>query len=135
VGVEIVADDFPPLRVLVRGEQGFKVSHVIGLSAAVTHSALDFAGDNIEGGDQGLRAVPDILELAPLHFPRLHGQRGRGAFQRLNTGHLIDGNGANTFLSRGRRFEIGGTNSGALGLKIRVRLGGKPIADTMGLKR
>ena len=76
MGVEVVADDFPSRGVGVRGEQRLKVSHEIGLGATVTHGALDFAGDNIESGDQGLRAVADIFELAPLHLPRLHGQRG-----------------------------------------------------------
>ena len=78
-----------------------KVSHEIGLGAAIPYRALDFAGDNVEGGDQGLRAVADIFELAPFHLPWLHGQGGRGAFQRLNAGHLIDGNGAHAFLGRG----------------------------------
>jgi hypothetical protein len=107
----------------------------IGLGTAVPHKALDFASDNVKSGNQGLRAVADIFELAPLHLSWLHGQRGRGAFQRLNTGHLIDGNGARTFRRGGRGFEMGGTNSGTLGLEIRIGLGREPIPDTMGLKR
>jgi hypothetical protein len=102
----------------IRGEQRLKVSHVIGFGAAVAYSALNFAGDNIEGSDQGLRAVADIFELAPLYHSRLHRQRGRGAFERLNTGHLVNGKGAHTFRRGGRGFEIGETNSGTLGLKI-----------------
>ncbi len=135
MGVEVIADDFPSLRVPVRGEQRLKASHVIGLGAAVTHNALNFAGDNVEGSDQGLRAVADILELAPLYHPWLHGQRWRGAFQRLNAGHLVYGNGAHTFRRGGRGIEIGGTNSAALGFKIGIGLGREPIPDTMGLKR
>ena len=82
-----------------------------------------------------MRAVADIFELAPLDLPRLHGQRGGGTLQRLNARHLINGNGAHAFLSRGRRFEIGGANARTFGFEIRVRLASQPIADTVGLKR
>jgi hypothetical protein len=104
VGVEVAANNLPPLGVLVRGEQRLKVSHVIGFNAAVTHSALNFAGDNIESSDQGLRAVANIFELAPLHLCWLHRRRGRSAFQRLNTGHPVYGKGTHTFRCGSRGF-------------------------------
>ncbi len=116
-------------------EQRLKVRHEIGFGSAVADNALHFTADDIESGDQGLRAVADIFELAPLHFSGFHGQRGGGALQRLNAGHLIDGNSADALRSRRGRFEIGGANAGAFGFEIRVRLWGQPIADTMGLKR
>ena len=115
---------FQPEAFSSRGEQRFQVSHEICLGTAVSNGALHFAGNNIEGGNQGLRAVADIFELAPFYLPWLHGQGGCGAFKRLNAGHLIDGNGAHAFLGRGRCFEIGGANTCALGFKIGVRLGG-----------
>jgi hypothetical protein len=47
------------------------------------------AGGNLEVGDQALRAVPDVLELAALDVARLHRQGWGGALQRLDAGHLV----------------------------------------------
>ena len=117
MGVEVVADDFPSRGVGVRGEQRLKVRHEIGLGPTVADGALHFAADNIESGDQGLRAVADIFELAALHLARFHRQRGGGSLQRLDARHLIDGNSAHPFRSRRRRFEIGGANARVLASK------------------
>ena len=40
--------------------------------------------------------MANIFKLAPLHLSRLHGQRWRGALQRLNASHLVDGKGVRT---------------------------------------
>jgi hypothetical protein len=34
--------------------------------------------------------MPDVLELPPFDVARFHWQARRGAFQRLNTGQLVD---------------------------------------------
>ena len=79
----------------------------IGLGTCGAHRALNFAGGNIECGDQCLCAMPDIFEFPAFHYPRLHRQRWRRALQGLHAGHLIDGNGTHTFDRRSQRFEIG----------------------------
>ena len=54
----------------IAGEQRLKIGHEIGLGTAAAYGALHFAADDIESGDQGLRAMADILELAPLRLSR-----------------------------------------------------------------
>lgn len=135
MGVEVVADDLPACGVLVGGEQCVKERHEIGFGAGVANPTLDGAGGDIEGGDQSLGSVPDIFEFAPLHLPRLHRQGWGGPLQRLNPGHLVNGNGTHAFGGRGRRFDVYRANLGALALEIRIGLGREPVPDPMRLKR
>ena len=60
----------------------------------IADHAFDLAGGDVEGGDQGLSAMAAILELAPLDLARHHRQSRRDALQRLNAGHLVDGDRA-----------------------------------------
>ena len=90
VGVEIIADDAPAHARPRRGEELFEEGREVGFGAGVGDGAADLAGDDVEAGDQGLRAMADIFELAPLDPARPHGQRGGDAFERLDAGHLVD---------------------------------------------
>ena len=78
------------------GEQLLHECDEILFGAGIADRAMDCAGGDIERGDQGFRAVPDILELAPLDVSRLHWQAFGGPFQGLDTGHLIDRDGLAT---------------------------------------
>jgi hypothetical protein len=89
VDVEVVADDIPPCIGCSAAQQTVEKSRKIPLGAGVAHDACDLAGD-IETGNQCLRAVAAIFELAPLDPARLHRQSRRGALQGLNAGHLVD---------------------------------------------
>src|SRR5207244_3004123 len=65
VNVEIVADDVPPGVAGSAAQQVVEKSRKIPFSAGFADHALDLAGGNIEGGDQGLSAVAAVLELTP----------------------------------------------------------------------
>src|SRR5229473_4355458 len=92
--VEIVADDVPSGIGGGGAEQAAEKSCEILLGPPRADHPLDLAGGDVEGGDQGLRAVAAILELAPLNLAWRHRQPRRDALQRLNAGHLVDGNRA-----------------------------------------
>ena len=67
--------------------------HEIRFGAGIADGAADLAGGDIERRDQGFGAMPDVLELPPFDVPGLHRQAWRGAFQRLDPGHLVDRDG------------------------------------------
>jgi hypothetical protein len=46
----------------------------------------DLPGGDLQRGEQGGGAVPDVVMGAPLGQPRLHRQHRRGAVQRLDLG-------------------------------------------------
>src|ERR1700724_661925 len=73
----------------------------LAFDAEVAVHPGDFADRDIESGDQGLRAVAAILELAPLDLAGLHWQSRRGALQGLNAGHLVDRGGAMALIGAG----------------------------------
>ncbi len=53
--------------------------------------ASDLAGGDLECGEQGGGAVPDVIVGAFLGLPGLHRQRLLGPFQRLDLGPLPAG--------------------------------------------
>ena len=53
-------------------------------------AADDPAGGNVQGGEQGGRAVPRVIMAAPLGLPRSHRQQRLGAIERLDLRLLID---------------------------------------------
>ena len=116
------------------GEQAFQEPDVVGLGATVADAADHAAGGDIEGRDQCLGAVPDILELTPLDVPRLHRQAWGGAFQRLDAGHLVDREGLHAVLGGGRRRLVDGADVSALGLEVGIRFRRQPIAAAMRLE-
>src|SRR5438128_11245019 len=89
VNVEIVADDVPPGVAGSAAQQVVEKSRKIPFSAGFADHALDLAGGNIEGGDQGLSAVAAVLELTPLDLARHHRQPRCDALQGLDAGHLV----------------------------------------------
>jgi len=93
MGVEVVADHLPGRCRRRRGEQIVQECHEIRLGAGIADRAADLACRDIERGDQGFRAVPDILKLPPLDVPGLHRQARGSSLQRLDTGHLVDRDG------------------------------------------
>lgn len=87
----------------------------------------------VEAGDQCLRAVPDVFELAPLDLARPHRQ-GRGdASERLDAGHLVDRHRPHRLLGLdGAAVDAAYVN--ALGFEIRIGLGREPGPDAMRLE-
>ena len=116
------------------GEQIVQECHEIGLGAAIPDSAADLAGGNVERGDQGFGAMPDILELPPFDVPGLHRQARGGAFQRLDAGHSVDRNGLHTLFRSGRGGLIHRADVGALRVGVGVRLGGQPVTGAVRLE-
>src|SRR5215470_14942419 len=81
--VEVVANDIPPCVGGGAAQQGVEKTSKVLLGPGVADHPGDFAGRDIETGDQGLRAVAAILEFAPLDHARLHRQPWRDALQCL----------------------------------------------------
>jgi hypothetical protein len=124
VGVEVVADHVPRCRRRRRGEQSIQERHEIRLGAAVADGAADLACRDIERGDQGFRAMSDVLELSPFDVAGLHRQVRGSTLQRLDTGHLVDRNGLPTLFGSRSRGLIHCANVGAFGVERGIRLGG-----------
>ena len=103
------------------------------LGAGVADHALDLAGRDVEGGDQGLGAVAAVLELTPLDLARHHRQPRRDALQGLNAGHLIDRNGPMGLIGASRSL-VNLTDVGAFGIEGGIGLRGQPITDAMRLE-
>ncbi len=78
--------------------------------------------------------MPDILELPPLDVSRLQRQARSRAFQRLDTGHLVNRNGLHALLGGGWRRLIHRAVIGALGVEFRVRLRRQPVTIEMWLE-
>src|ERR1700737_760313 len=130
VDVEIVADDVPPSVGDGAVQQAAEKSREILLSPGIADHALDLAGGNVEGRDQGLSAVAAVLELAPLDLARHHRQSRRSALQCLNAGHLIDRDRAMAFIGAGCSL-VHLTDIGALGIEGGIGLRGQPVTKAM----
>ena len=100
----------------------------------IADGAADFARGDIERRDQGFGAMADILELPPFDVPGLHRQARRGAFQRLDTGHLVDRDGLHTLFRGGGGRLIHRADIGALGVEVGIRLRRQPVAVAMRLE-
>src|SRR5712691_12107846 len=131
--VEIVADDVPPGIGSSGAQQAAEKSCEILLGPPRADHPLDLAGGDVEGREQGLRAVAAILELAPLDLAWRHRQPRRDALQCLDTGHLVDGHRAVGFIGSGRSL-VDRTDIGALGIECGIGLRGQPVTDPMRLK-
>lgn len=89
VGVELV-DDEQPVRFSIRVDGSDDMRGKVLLSTGWTNRGSDdLSCGHFEVGNEGLRAVADVLELTPLHPAGFHGQRGVLALQGLNAGLLI----------------------------------------------
>src|ERR1700758_106306 len=120
-------------RVLAAAQQIVEKTCKILLGPPVADHACDLAAGDIEAGDQGLRAVAAILELAPLGLAGLHRQSRRGTLQGLNAGHLVDRDRAMAVIGTGRGL-VNLADVGAFGIKGRIWLWRQPITETMGLE-
>jgi hypothetical protein len=117
-----------------RGEQIVQERYEIRFSASIADGAADFARGEIERGDEGFRAVPGVLELAPFDVPWLHRQARIGTFQRLDARHLVTRNGLHALFGGARGRLIHRADIGALGVERGIRLGGQPAAAAMWLE-
>src|SRR5258708_7860167 len=88
---------------------------------------------DVEGGDQALSAVAGVLDLPPLDLARHHRQSRRDALQRLNAGHLVDGNGATSVIGAGCSL-IDLADVGALAVESGIGLRGQPVTEAMGFE-
>src|SRR5580693_4457569 len=130
VGVEVVADDVPPCVGGGAAQQIVEKTCKILLGPPVADHACDLATGDIEAGDQGLRAVASILELAPLDLAGLHWQSRRGTFQGLNAGHLVDRDRAMAVIGAGCGL-VNLADVGALGVKGRIGFWRQPVTKAM----
>jgi hypothetical protein len=64
------------------------------LGASVPNGGLvHLSGSDIEGGNQRLGAMADVLKLDEGAAPGLHGDVGHRSLQGLNSGHLVQAEG------------------------------------------
>ena len=98
--VQIVRYDLPLDIGSGAVEHALKESREVGFAPVLADPAGNLSGRHVEPGDQGLGAVPDILELPPFDGARTQGQAWRAALQRLDAGHLIKRHD-----QRARRFQ------------------------------
>jgi hypothetical protein len=133
VDVEIVANDVPPGIERAGAQQPAQKARKILLGPGIADHAFDLAGGNIEGCNQGLSAVAAILELTPLDLARRHRQSRRNTLERLDPGHLVDGDGAMGVIGGGRGF-VDRADVCALGIEGGIGLRGQPVADAMRLE-
>ena len=96
------------------GEQILHKGDEILFGAGIADRATDRSGGDVESGDQGFRAMPDVFEFTPFDMPWLHGQAFGGPFQGLDPGHLVDRNGLTTLFGHGGRRLIYRADIGAL---------------------
>jgi hypothetical protein len=134
MSVEVVGDDLPLGLCRCAGDQGFQEGGVVFFGAPGADRARDLAGGDIEGGDQALGAVTDVLVLPSLDPARAHRQARRGALEGLDAGHLVDRDATNVGLRALLRLAIDAADIGALLGERRIRLGGQPKAETMRLE-
>src|SRR3984893_2095114 len=130
VDVEVVADNIPPCDGGGAAQQAVEKARKILRGAPVADHAADLAGGPIETGNQGLRAVAAIFELAQLDLAGLHRQSRRGALQGLDAGHLVDRHRAMAVIGTGRGV-VDFADVSALGVKCRIGLRRQPIAKAM----
>jgi hypothetical protein len=78
--------------------------------------------------------VPGILEFAPFGVSRLHRQAWCGAFQCLDTGHLVDRNGLHALFGGAGGRLINRADVGALGVELGIGLWGQPVTAAMRLE-
>src|ERR1051325_5067614 len=131
--IEIVADDIPSDVGGGAVEQTAEKARKILFGAGIADDAFDLAGGDIEGRNQGLSSVAAVLELTPLDLARHHRQSWRDALERLNAGHLVDGDDAMSIIGAGPGF-VDRADVCALGIESRIRLRGQPVADTVRLE-
>ena len=134
VGVEVIAHHLPPRRPRLRSEQIVQERHEIGLGAAVADGADDLAGSDVKRRYQGFCAMADIFELPPFDMPGLHRQAWGGAFQRLDTGHLVDRNGLPALFGGCGGGLIDRADVGTFGVEFRIRLRRQPVTVAMRLE-
>src|SRR6266481_2178597 len=130
VDVEVVADDIPPCVGGGAAQQGVEKTRKILFGPGVADHPGDFADRDIESGDQGLRAVAAIFELAPLDLARTHRQSRRGALQGLNAGHLVDRDRTMALIGAGC-VPVNLADVGAFGVKGRIGFWGQPVTKAM----
>ena len=78
--------------------------------------------------------MADIFELPPFDVAGLHRQAWGGAFQRLNTSHLVDRNGLHALFGGGGGGLIHRADVGALRVELGIRLGRQPVTVAMRLE-
>ena len=142
------ASDWWVLRLSARKSQGASGSVSMAWAICAAKSAAvrvgpsaggeDLPGGDVEGGDQAEGAVADVLVLAALGATGAQRFRRRGAFERLDAGHLVGAGDVAAERLQHRRVGVGrayrlhlrreGLRIGLLGLGI------EPVAAAMRLQ-
>jgi hypothetical protein len=88
--LEIIDDQVPPGRLIIRGHRARHRSHTVRFGARrPQRRSHDHARRNLTMGEQCHRAPPDRCARAPLRLARVHEPGGRCALQRLEAGPCV----------------------------------------------
>lgn len=133
VGIQIVANDTPAHGFGCHGKQGLEKGHELSLAAAIGDRADNLSCRDVECGNQGLRTMTDVFELASLDPARRHRQGRCDPLQRLDAAHLVDRDSPYRFLG-GDGAAINGAHIDAFGLEFGIRFGREPRPHEMRLE-
>ena len=123
MGVEAIHHQMPLRRVRVSGEHRLEVGEIVGFVPRIAHRAFRNApGGHIETGNQRLGAMTGIFKLLPFAPSGSHRLVWSTPFQGLNTGHLINGEGAFAALRPLYGTQVEGTE--VFDLRIKLWVGG-----------
>jgi len=132
--LRVVHDQMPMGLRRAGGQQRREVMRKVLLGTGRAEAVADRAGGDIEIGDEGGRAVADVLELGALDAPRAHRLRRRRPLKCLHPGHLVDAAGFDPDGSALLGALIGLADVSALGGEVGVSGRVDPALGAVGLE-
>ena len=135
MGVEVIADKMPACDHGVSRNYRLHMRQQVSFGACRSSMrSKHLSCHDITTEDEGERAMPDILELTPLHLTWRHRQAWMFALQGLYAGQLVCTHRAFPLLLSLRRRSIHLADVRHLLIKVWVLAWGQPVANSVGLQ-
>jgi hypothetical protein len=133
--VEIVGHEVPARCLRITRHRLLKMRDEVCFGARLRDCRSDhLALRDIPVGNQGLCAVPLVLEFATLNSSGPHLERWMFALERLNAGHFIDRERPFADLEQLCRLGVETGHISDLGLRLRVGFAVEPVTALMRLQ-
>ncbi len=121
MGVQAIHHQMPLGCLWNLGNRGLNMEQKVDFSAAIADAGSgNLSTDEIETGNQGLGAMPNVLKLPSLRIARSHGQVFDFALKSLNARHLVDTNAAFSLFSAFVCRQVDLTDVADLGIEVWV---------------